>query len=84
MRDVPIDEVFTWREDFGRKAKEAFGSHRCYANMKTYADLKARCDIIEQHSEVWRLPLAEMPPMNGVTITVDEPIPDGVLRGRTE
>lgn len=82
MRDVTVDEIFTWREEFGLKAKEAFGSHNCYASMKTYADIKSRCDAIEQRNEVWRIPLVEMPPMNGITITVDDSVPDGILRGK--
>ena len=82
MRDVSIEEVFTWKEEFGAKAKEAFGSHRCYVSMTTYSDIKERCDVIERRNEIWRIPLSEMPPLNGVTIEVDESVPDGILRGR--
>lgn len=82
MRDVTVDEIFTWREEFGLKAKEAFGSHNCYANNKTYADIKSRCDAIEQRNEVWRIPFIEMPPMNGVIISIDDSVPDGILRGK--
>ena len=82
MRDVSVDEMFTWKEEFGLKAKEDFGSHLCYVNMATYSDIKERCDVIEKRNEVWRNPLSEMPPWNGVTIEVDDSVPDGVLRGR--
>jgi len=82
MRDVSIDEMFTWKDEFGLKAKEAFGSHRCYVNMATYSDIKQRCDVIERYNELWRLPLAELAPWNGVTIEVDDSVPDGVMRGR--
>lgn len=84
MRDVTVDELFTWKEEFGLKAKEAFGSHRCYVNTATYSDIKQRCDVIEGQHEVWRLPFVDMPPWNGVTIEVDDSVPDGVLRGRNE
>ena len=48
MRDVTIDEVFTWREEFGLKAKEAFGGWRVDVSPQTYSDLKQRCDRLER------------------------------------
>lgn len=82
MRDVTVDEIFTWREDFGLKAKESFGAHRCYANMKTYAEIKSRCDEIERKTQAWMNPFIETPPLNGVMIHIDDSVPDGILRGK--
>ena len=48
MRDVTIDEVFTWREEFGVKAKEAFESQYVDVSPQTYSDLKQRCDRLER------------------------------------
>jgi hypothetical protein len=83
-RDVPIDEVFTWREEFGLKAKEAFGGWRVDCSPQTYCDLKQRCDRLDRELDPFfeRVPRPEVP-MNGITVhmvRVGE-VPDGVLRG---
>lgn len=78
MRNVPIDEVFTWQEDFGLKAKEAFGNHACDASPATMSVIRERCDKIERDNEAYRF--WPMPaPLNGVVIHEVEGIPDGVV-----
>jgi hypothetical protein len=86
MRDVPIDEVFTWKEEFGSKAKEAFGSDQVDVSPRTYSDLKQRCDMIEREIDPFfehcRSLLPYEAPLNGIMIhmvRVGE-VPDGVLR----
>ena len=82
VRDVTIDEMFTWREDMGRQAKEAFGSHVAYANSATYAEVKAKTDVVEKGSNNFTSRPQWLPPLNGFTIYIDDSIPDGILRGR--
>jgi hypothetical protein len=79
MRDVSIDEVFTWGEDFGYKAKEAFGSHHCECSPNTFRDLKLRCDEVERRENPFFEPRPV--PFNGVQVhVVYSGIPDGILR----
>ena len=87
MRDVPIDEIFTWREEFGLKAKEAFGGWRADVSPQTYSDLKLRCDRLEREVDPFfehARSLAPVP-LNGIVVHVVKPgeVPDGVLRGCT-
>ena len=89
MRDVTIDEVFTWREEFGLKAKEAFGGWRVDVSPQTYSELKLRCDRVEREQDPFfehinSVYLGLMPvPLNGISIHMVKPgdVPDGVLRG---
>ena len=89
MRDVPIDEVFTWKEEFVVKAREAFGCQDVDVSPSTYADLKQRCDKIEREIDPFfencRSLLPYSLPFNGITIHVVKvgEVPDGVLRGCT-
>ena len=87
MRDVTIDEVFTWREDFGVKAREAFGGQRVDVSPQTFSDLKVRCDRLDREFDPFfeRLRSLAPIPMNGITIhTVRQgEVPDGLLRGCT-
>jgi hypothetical protein len=86
MRDVTIDEVFTWREEFGCKAKEAFGGWWADVSPQTFLDLKDRCYQLDREQDPFfeRMnPLTSPVPWNGVRIhmvRVGE-VPDGVLRG---
>lgn len=88
MRDVPIDEMFTWREEFGAKAKEAFGGWRVDVSPQTYSELKQRCDRLErgvdpffEHPRSIYLGLSPVP-LNGIRIHMIKSgeVPDGVLR----
>jgi hypothetical protein len=82
-RDVPLDEVFTWREDFGRKAKEAFGTHTVDCSPLTYGDLKAKCDKVNREADPFFENVFLPPvPLNGITVHMVKQgdVPDGVLR----
>ena len=83
MRDVTIDEVFTWHEEFGQKAREAFGGSYCDVNPQTYSELKQRCDRLERAADPFFERLSPPVPLNGVHIhcVTDRMIPDGILRG---
>lgn len=84
MRDVTIDEVFTWREEFGLKAKEAFGGWRVDVSPQTYLDLKQRCDRLEREADPFFENVRSlMPvPLNGIQVHMVKAgeVPDGVLR----
>lgn len=86
MRDVSIDEVFTWREEFSVKAKEAFGGWRVDVSPQTYGELKRRCDQLEREVDPFfehaRNLLPEQIPLNGIRIHMVKPgeVPDGMLR----
>jgi hypothetical protein len=84
MRDVSIEEVFTWREEFGVKAKEAFGGWRVDVSPQTYSELKQRCDRLDREADPFFEHIRSlMPvPLNGITVHVVKTgdVPDGVLR----
>lgn len=85
LRDVSIDEVFTWREEFGQKAREAFGGPNCDVSPRTYSDLKSRCDRLEREVDPFfeRGNLSSAPvPLGGIKIHMVKQgeVPDGVLR----
>lgn len=82
MRDVTIEEVFTWREEFGLKAKEAFGAHHCDASPETCKQLRARCDKIIEGTVAVQPYLSPplVPPLNGMMVHAVDGIPDGILR----
>ncbi len=85
IRDVPLDEVFTWREEFGQRAKEAFGGWKVDCSPATYADLKDRCERLDREADPFFEHVRDLQPVpwNGVTVhmvRVGE-VPDGVLRG---
>jgi hypothetical protein len=71
-RAVPIDEVFTWKEDFGKKAKEAFGGHNVDVSPQTFSDLKQRCDLIERDDNPYfeRRIVQPSVPFNGINVHV--------------
>ena len=92
MRDVSVDEVFTWREDFGAKAKEAFGGWHVDVSPQTFSDLKDRCDRVGREAD----PFFERThsagsfipgpiPLNSIRLHMVKSgeVPDGVLRGCT-
>jgi len=85
-RDVPIDEVFTWREEFGLKAKEAFGGWRVDCSPQTYGELRDRCDRLDRELDPF-FERAEIPrpevPLNEIVVHMVKAgeVPDGVLRG---
>ena len=70
MRQVTIDELFTWGEDFGLKARSAFGGHHCDCSSQTYADLKLKCDAVERKEDLLFDRVRLSPPFNGVSIHV--------------
>lgn len=78
MRDVTVDEIFEWKDEFGFKAKETFGSHCCDASPKTFSDMKARCDVIASR-EIDILRVRHEPPLNGIMIHMVPGIPDGFI-----
>ena len=83
-RDVPLDEVFTWKEDFLDKVREAFGGLVADASPLTYGDLRSRCDKIDRELDPFfehvRSLAAPFDP--GLQIHMVKPgvVPDGVLR----
>lgn len=83
MRDVSIDEVFTWRDEFGAKAKEAFGGWFADVSPQTYSDLKQRCDRMDMEADPFFEHIRSlMPvPLNGITVHMVKTgeVPDGVL-----
>lgn len=83
MRDVSIDEVLTWREDFGRKAEEAFGGRLVEVSPQTFSDLKDRCERLDREADPFFENLGGVVPFNGIRIYVVKvgEVPDGVLRG---
>ena len=87
-RMVSIDEFFTWREDLGWKAKEAFGGWRCEVSQRTFADLKVRSDVLEREADPFfeRMGVHPPVPLNGIQVRVNSAVPDGFLAscGRDE
>jgi hypothetical protein len=84
MRDVPLDEVFTWKEDFLDKAREAFGALTADASPTTYGDLKQRCEKIDRELDPFFENLRSLAEQfsSGLRIHMVKPgvVPDGVLR----
>ena len=84
MRDVPLDEVFTWKEDFLDKAWEAFGSLVVDVSRLTYGDLKSRCDKIDRELDPFfeNIRSLAVPLSKGLMIHMVKPgeVPDGILR----
>ena len=85
IRDVGIDEVFTWREEFGIKAKEAFGGWKVDVSPQTYSDLKQRCDRLDREVDPFFECIRSLTPvpLNRIVVHMVKPgeVPDGVLRG---
>ena len=83
-RDIPLDEVFTWKEDFLDKARQAFGSLVADASPLTYGDLKSRCDKIDREIDPFfeHVRSLEAPFDPGLRIHMVKPgeVPDGMLR----
>ena len=84
IRDVPIDEVFTWREDFLDKAREAFGGLTVDVSPQTYGDLKDRCEKIDHEMDPFFEHARSLaPPFKpGLMVHMVKPgeVPDGMLR----
>lgn len=85
IRDVSIDEVFTWKEDLIPKAREAFGGLKCDVSPQTYSDLKVRCDKLDRGADPFFEHVRNLVSVNGITIHMVKQgeVPDGVLRGCT-
>jgi hypothetical protein len=83
-RDVPLDEVFTWKEDFLDKAREAFGPLTADASPATYGDLKSRCEKIDREIdpffETVRALAAPFNPGLRIHMVKQNMVPDGILR----
>jgi hypothetical protein len=81
-RDVSLDEVFTWREDFLTQALAAFGGTDCDASPQTYSDLKERCEDLDRKADPFFEHLPMPAPLNGILVHMVKPgdVPDGVLR----
>jgi hypothetical protein len=79
MRDVTVDEIFTWKDDLALKAKEAFGGHHAYANEQTYGVIRSRCS---ENPATWPNWLQNIKPINSFQIHIDNSVPDGILRGK--
>jgi hypothetical protein len=87
-RDVSLDEVFTWKENFFIRAQEAFGGPICDVSPQTYSDLKVRCDKLDREIDPFFehvRSLQPSPPPGAVTVHMVKPgeVPDGVLRACT-
>jgi hypothetical protein len=83
-RDIPLDEVFTWEEDFLDKAQQAFGSLTADVSPLTYGDLKSRCEKIDREIDPFfeHVRSLEEPFDPGLRIHMVKPgeVPDGMLR----
>ena len=79
MRQVTVDELFAWREDFGLKAREAFGGHHCDVSPQTYADLKIKCDVVERKNDPFFDLVRPSVPFNGISVHIRDGVPDGVV-----
>ena len=77
LRDVTVDELFSWRESFGCDSHTLLGG-RGYVNQKTYDEIKKRCDRVEQVAE-W---MATSKRFTDLEINVNEAVPDGLIRPR--
>lgn len=77
LRDVTIDELFSWREDLGVKARAILGNRAC-VNQITYDQIKARCDRVEQPRGMWD----SFRRITDLEINVNESVPNGVVRPR--
>lgn len=89
MRNVTIDEFFSFRDGpegtFAKQCFDAFDGHNCYCSMKTFSEIKERCDVIERKQQAWMNPIVcDVPPLNSVSIYVDDSVPDGILRGKSD
>lgn len=74
---VSIDELFSWREEIGQKAREHFGPRRmAHVSAGGYEEMKRRCDEVRQASMLDVL-LPMRPYCLNVHIASD--VPDGVL-----
>jgi hypothetical protein len=76
--DATVDEVFSWGDDMGRKAKDRFGCHFVSVSMTTFSEIKERCARIDSDNEAHRFP--DSKPLNSISITVRDGIPDGIMR----
>jgi hypothetical protein len=83
-RDVPLDEVFTWKEDFLDKAREAFNGLTADVSPATYGDLKQRCEKIDRELDPFfehvRSLAAPFSPGLRIHMAKQNAIPDGILR----
>lgn len=76
LRDVTVDEMFSWRENLGANSRTLLGN-RAYVNQKTYETIKSRCDRVEQVKS-WMDSFR----FTDLEIGIDDSIPDGVIRPR--
>lgn len=79
MRDVTIDELFSWKDEFSKNAAELLG-RAADVNPMTYLELKGRCEEVVRRESIWARPLEENPPLNSLIVHVVTSIPDGILR----
>ena len=78
MRDVTIDELFSWKDSLGWNAKEFLGSKAAVSEW-TFAEMKNRADVDVSRLEQYRNP--ERPTsLNRIDVVVVNGIPDGILR----
>jgi len=75
LRDITIDELFSWRENFGYNSRTILGNH-AYCSTETYEAIKGRCDRVEQTKLVAGVAI----PLTDLQISVDESVPLGIIR----
>ena len=80
---LPLMNYSLWRDGpdgtFALKAAKAFGGHHCFCSMKTFSEIKERCDVIERQTQAWMNPVVMAPLLNSVNIHVDDTVPNGAL-----
>lgn len=78
MSVVTVDELFSWRDELGKKAFEHFGRrHRAYVSPQTYEDIRERC--------LMRCFCEHCPPsMNNLELGIIDGLPDGLLIPRED
>jgi len=77
LRDVTVDELFSWRQNTGYQALTLLDNRGC-ANQKTYDEIKSRCGRVEVVKD-W---VTYYKHFHEFEISVDESVPDGVIRPR--
>jgi hypothetical protein len=76
LRDISIDELFSWRENTSVNARMYLGS-RGVCNQSTYDEIKHRCGRVEIVTD-WMKTFS----LSNFEITVDESVPGDIIRPR--
>jgi hypothetical protein len=75
---IPVEEIFTWKDDLARKAFDNFGHRGAHCNLATYERIRRECQPAPRTNNFIPAYLATVP-LSSFHVHVKEGVPDGML-----